>query len=168
MKKLIMAATLAVSTFLALPLHAGTGSYIIPVTGKTSKGTTVTGTFTVKQFQSVSDKLNAIGTLTLNNVGTATVAWPVTASNPKSSSSEQTDPAAAGASCPVLNLVLGPLHVNLLGLVIDLNQVNLNITAIPGAGNLLGNLLCDIANLLNGSGALSDLINELNQLLSSL
>ena len=68
----------------------------------------------------------------------------------------------------MLNLVLGPLHVDLLGLVINLNQVNLNITAIPGAGNLLGNLLCDIANLLNPPGALSDLVTALNQLLASL
>jgi len=27
----------------------------------------------------------------------------------------------------------------------------LNINAVSGPGNLLGNLLCDVANLLNGS-----------------
>ena len=68
---------------------------------------------------------------------------------------------AATASCGILNLTLGPLHLNVLGLVIDLNQVNLNITAVPGAGNLLGNLLCDVANLLNGGGALSTLLNQI-------
>ena len=35
---------------------------------------------------------------------------------------------AALATCDVLNLVLGPLHLDLLGLVVDLNQVVLNIT----------------------------------------
>src|SRR5438105_7388569 len=38
---------------------------------------------------------------------------------------------AAGPTCPVLNLVLGPLHLNLLGLIVDLNQVHLTITADP-------------------------------------
>ena len=56
--------------------------------------------------------------------------------------------ANAVAGCQILNLVLGPLNLNLLGLVVTLNQVHLNITAVPGAGNLLGNLLCAVANLL--------------------
>jgi hypothetical protein len=53
--------------------------------------------------------------------------------------------AAAGPTCPVLNLVLGPLHLNLLGLVVDLNQVHLNITAEP-TGGVLGSLFCGLAN----------------------
>lgn len=39
----------------------------------------------------------------------------------------------------VLHLVLGPLHLNLLGLIADLNKVDLDLTAIPGT--LLGNIL---------------------------
>ena len=47
------------------------------------------------------------------------------------------------ASCNILNLVLGPLDLNLLGLRIQLNRVVLDITGEPGPGNLLGNLpLC--------------------------
>ena len=46
--------------------------------------------------------------------------------------------------CNVLNLTLGPLDLNLLGLRVQLNQVVLNITAIPGGG-LLGDLLCGLA-----------------------
>jgi hypothetical protein len=53
--------------------------------------------------------------------------------------------AAAGPTCPVLNLVLGPLHLTLLGLVVDLNQVHLTITAEP-AGGVLGSLFCGLAN----------------------
>jgi len=45
----------------------------------------------------------------------------------------------------VLNLLLGPLHLNLLGLVVDLSQVHLTITAEP-AGGILGNLFCGLAN----------------------
>jgi hypothetical protein len=50
-----------------------------------------------------------------------------------------------GATCNVLDLVLGPLHVNLLGLLVDLNRVHLTITATPGGG-ILGNLFCGLAN----------------------
>lgn len=49
------------------------------------------------------------------------------------------------AACPVLNLVLGPLNLNLLGLVVDLNQVNLTITATPGGG-ALGDLFCSLSH----------------------
>jgi hypothetical protein len=45
-----------------------------------------------------------------------------------------------------------------------------NLTAVPGAGNLLGNLLCSASNLLNGGiGAnLSAIVNLLNQILAAL
>lgn len=56
----------------------------------------------------------------------------------------------AGASCPILNLSLGPINLDLLGLNVDTSPICLDITAVPGSGALLGNLLCGIANLLNG------------------
>jgi hypothetical protein len=52
--------------------------------------------------------------------------------------------AQAGATCPVLDLVLGPLHLDLLGLVVDLNQVHLTVTATQGGG-ILGNLFCSLS-----------------------
>lgn len=58
--------------------------------------------------------------------------------------------AAADAACPILNLSLGPIHLDLLGLNVDTSPICLDVTAVPGSGALLGNLLCGIANLLNG------------------
>jgi len=55
-----------------------------------------------------------------------------------------------GATCPILNLSLGPINLDLLGLNVDTSPICLDITAVPGSGALLGNLLCGIANLLNG------------------
>jgi hypothetical protein len=52
---------------------------------------------------------------------------------------------APPGTCPILNLVLGPLHLNLLGLVVDLNQVHLEIVAEPNGG-VLGSLFCGLAN----------------------
>jgi hypothetical protein len=44
--------------------------------------------------------------------------------------------------CQVLHLVLGPVHLDLLGLVVDLNKIVLDVTAIPGT--LLGNIFCQL------------------------
>ena len=48
-------------------------------------------------------------------------------------------------TCSVLDHVLGPLNVNLLGLIVDLKRVHLVITANP-AGGVLGSLFCGLAN----------------------
>jgi len=53
--------------------------------------------------------------------------------------------AAQAPTCEVLDLVLGPLNLNLLGLVVQLNRVHLSITAIRGGG-LLGDLFCGLAS----------------------
>ena len=72
-------------------------------------------------------------------------------------------------SCSVLDLLLQPLHLDLLGAVVDLDEVDLDITAVPGAGNLLGNLLCSVAGLLDSGGLLSGLTGGLaDQLLGTL
>ena len=74
----------------------------------------------------------------------------------------------SAASCDVLNLVLGPLDLNLLGLEVHLNQVVLDIVATSGAGNLLGNLLCAVAGLLDGGALLGQIAGLLNQILAIL
>ena len=87
-------------------------------------------------------------------------------------------------TCEVLNLILGPLHLDLLGLNVDLygrnkqSPVRVTITALPGHG-LLGDVLCAVAggaditslaalqNVLRGLGVSitdADLQNVLNQL----
>jgi hypothetical protein len=75
------------------------------------------------------------------------------------------------ATCPFLHLTLGPLDLNLLGLKVHLDRVVLDLTAISGPGNLLGNLLCALAGLLDGTGTLAQLnqlLAQLNQLLGLL
>ena len=74
----------------------------------------------------------------------------------------------ATGSCQILDLTLGPLDLNLLGLVVHLDTVHLNITAVPGAGNLLGNLLCAVTHLLDNGSALNGLVNQLNNILARL
>ena len=52
--------------------------------------------------------------------------------------------AQVGQVCTILDLVLGPLDLNLLGLMIHLDRVHLTITADPNGG-ILGSLLCSLA-----------------------
>jgi hypothetical protein len=171
------------------------GSVTVPVSGTVAPDinpqTTapVTGTFTIQRFVRSGNNVLAVGTVTasftepLTNVARTIVtqaAIPVdrAASGGQSATGAPADndadvavqgPAVAQqAVCDVLHLVLGPLDLNLLGLRVQLNQVVLDITAVPGAGNLLGNLLCAIVGLLDGPGPLAQLAALLNELLAIL
>lgn len=94
------------------------------------------------------------------------VTLPVKAPGAHISSATSAAVPAAAATCTILHLVLGPLDLNLLGLHVHLNRVVLDITAVSGAGNLLGNLLCAVAHLLdNTSPSLLDVL-RLSSLLS--
>jgi hypothetical protein len=151
----------ALAAFVAPAAHAAspaTGAISAPINGTTAGGVPVVGQFNVTSFRVVDGALTAVGTFTgtVDGVQTST---PATAA------------VTATGSCRILDLTLSPLHLDLLGLVVDLNQVHLTITAQSGPGNLLGNLLCAVANLLNGSGsgtALTQIANLLNQILARL
>jgi len=151
---------------------AATSLSHIPVSGTSHNGKKFTGHYDVTQFVTRNGKTYAVGTLTGKvggrHISRSNVAIPA-------SVQQSTVPGmakSAAVTCPILHLVLGSLNLNLLGLNVSLNQVVLDITAVPGAGNLLGNLLCSVSNLLNGtgtsglsSGELSGLLNIVNQLL---
>jgi hypothetical protein len=102
--------------------------------------------------------VNQAGTLVLNGTFTDTVGNVTNFS---------TNILAATGSCQILDLTLGPLDLNLLGLMVHLDTVHLNITAQSGPGNLLGNLLCGVAHLLDSNGT-NGLVNILNRLLGGL
>jgi hypothetical protein len=91
-----------------------------------------------------------------------------TRTEPTASHTAASAPPAAQLSCEILRLSIGAINLDLLGLVVSLNPVLLVITAVPGAGNLLGNLLCAIVGLLDGIGTLAQIVNLLNQLLAIL
>ena len=148
--------------------HGSPNLTAIPVSGTIPGGGTFTGTANITDFAVQNGQLVANGTLTgtlLNSVGgvigsvtNAPISLPVTTAN-------------GPGSCQILDLTLGPLDLNLLGLVVHLDVVHLNITAQQGPGNLLGNLLCAVAHLLDGNGsanALQQLVNRLNQIVAGL
>lgn len=151
---------------LAGPHEPNSNPLIVPVA---APGGAFTGTFTLSSFAIQNGQLVANGILSgVDGNGVshlATVTAPVSTSGASSTAS----PAAAAAvvSCPILHLVLGPINLNVLGLTVSTNQIVLDITAVPGAGNLLGNLLCDVANLLNSSPT-NTLVGLLNQIVGIL
>jgi hypothetical protein len=114
-----------------------------------------TGTFNLTRFANIGGVVNAIGTL----VGTLT-----TPTGPVSIVRTIAIPVATQATtatCDVLHLELGPLDLNLLGLVVHLNQIVLDIDAQAGPGNLLGNLLCSVAGLLDRPNGLAQVLNAI-------
>ena len=64
---------------------------------------------------------------------------------------------ANGTPCAILDLSLGPIDLNLLGLRVQTSPICLEITAYEGGG-LLGDLLCSVANLLQGGLPLGDVL----------
>lgn len=51
--------------------------------------------------------------------------------------------------CPILELVIEPIFLDLLGLQLNTETIEIDLTAVAGQGNLLGNLLCAVAGLLD-------------------
>ena len=102
-----------------------------PVTGTLADATgAVAGTFDVQNFIAENGTLQAVGTFTgtvtdasgHSTQGTQQLALPV-------------DLAQSAGSCQILDLVLGPVDLDLLGLRVHLDTVHLNITAQSGPGN---------------------------------
>ncbi len=138
----------------------------LPITGTATNAlgqvVNFAGDFNLNRVVYQNGALSAVGTLTgtlTNTVTGATqavnqlVTLPIT---------------QATGSCQILHLELGPLDLNLLGLMVHLDKVVLDITAQSGPGNLLGNLLCAVAHLLDGNASSNAIANLFNRLLGLL
>jgi len=147
---------------------------VVPITGTAAGVGKVAGDFAISRFAIQNGELVAIGALTAtvtdatgSVIRTIVTSAAMPVANAGGAAAAPITNFAIG-SCDILTLVLGPLHLDLLGLQIDLNQVVLEITAQAGAGNLLGNLLCAITGLLDAGSFGQQLVNLLNQLIGLL
>lgn len=144
--------------------------------GVAKNGKQFKGHYAIQRFVAQNHKAYAVGTLTgtLNghDVTRQNVMMPA-----KLKGSSAKGAQAAATSCTVLHLQLGPIDLNLLGLRVQLFggtnpakplPVTLLITAVPGNGNLLGNLLCGLTGALNKPGILSGLNSHASQLAATL
>lgn len=181
----LAAVAVLVGSLVAVPTSAlaqggnnpNTNRLDVPITGVVQNVGTIAGTFKISKFAIQDGALVALGQLNGTITDTAggvrtvvtTIAWPVASGgSAEAAAGASCDVASAARDCDILNLVLGPLHLDLLGLVVDLNQVVLTITGTTGAGDLLGNLLCAITGLLDAGSLGQQVVNLLNQLVGVL
>ena len=130
-----------------------------PITGTTAAGDPLAGTLSITRFAVQNGQIVALGTISQVSVAGLPVAGSQAVTLPL---------ITIAATCPILHLELGPLDLELLGLVVHLDQIVLDITAVSGPGNLLGNLLCAVAGLLDGGGPLIAITMLLNRILAIL
>jgi hypothetical protein len=152
-----VAGTTAAGTQSAARLTAGlpvSGTCTNEVTGQIG---TFTGTLAITNFAYENGVLVAEGLLS----GTCSVGGSIT------DVPVQIPVDIPRATCRILLLELGPIHLDLLGLVVDVSPITVLITAVAGPGNLLGNLLCAVAGLLD-QDPLQLLDNVLNAILNLL
>lgn len=130
---------------------------------------TFTGSLTINRFGLKGGDIVSSGTLygTFDIIGGATETGI-------ESFSGVTTALSSDDGCTILTLDLGPLDLELLGLRVQLSEIELDITGETGEGNLLGNLLCAVADLGSGSlggslgGLVQDVLGIVNRLLGSL
>jgi len=145
------------------PFEAMTG---IPISAH-DQGRNFKGTLDILRFEEQNGAIVAIASLTGKGTGNGGGNRPINqqvtvpVSVPASSAGLR-----AQAICQVLDLVLGPIDLNLLGLRLQVNQIHIQLTA-NSLGGLLGSLLCALTGPLSGLPLL-DLLNLLNQILAIL
>jgi len=127
-----------------LGLHVDLDKVVLTITANSKGG--VLGSLFCSLAHSRVKLLHAAGALTKiaqkSGLASNGLSFGVPVAKPSSASSSQSSPQVA-AACQVLDLILGPLHLNLLGLIVDLNKVHLSITADPNGG-VLGSLFCSL------------------------
>jgi hypothetical protein len=146
------------ATTLAFPGVAGAQTnsrVIVPVTGKLSDGGTFKGRIISPdvEYNSANDRLRISGIL----AGTATKANGATETVRKEFTTNLRVAQGQQQECDILTLDIGRIFLDLLGLQVDIAPISIDVTAVPGAGNLLGNLLCAVAGLLDPNSALAPL-----------
>jgi hypothetical protein len=154
-------------------------SQVIPMSGTSTNGKKqFTGTYTIERFISKGGKLYSVGTakgkVGSKKVTKDNVRLPAKVANASGTAQASQvpplplPPLPPGNACSILSLDLGPINLNLLGLVVRTNQIQLRIDAVQGPGNLLGNLLCGITGILNPGTLANTPLGQLTQILNAL
>jgi hypothetical protein len=153
---------------------------VVPISGTSTNGKKqMTGTYSIERFVEKGGKLYSVGTVkgkvgskkvTKNNVRlpAAVANASQAAGTAHAAQVPPLPPLPPGNACSILSLDLGPINLNLLGLVVRTNQIQLRIDAVQGPGNLLGNLLCGITGLLDPNALANTPLGQLAQILNAL
>src|SRR5215469_10262407 len=97
----------------AIPVSALAAPLTTAVTGTSSQGQAFVGQFTPTAFTEINGALMATGTLTGTlggqNIGSPTISIPVSQ--------------ISRSTCQILRLTLGPIDLNLLGLLVHVDRI---------------------------------------------
>jgi hypothetical protein len=167
----------------------------LPVTGMFRGGGTFTGTASINGFVQDGNEIVAVGFVSgtlsrgAHSLGTAVVGqvrWPVRVrsgglgfaadrsmgpATPVRIAWHGHQPAprfllVQAENCPVLNVSLGAITVDLLGAQVALSPVTLDLTGVSGTP--LGDLVCSVSDLLGNVAAVVNLLNSILGLLTGL
>ena len=146
------------------------GSLQVPIAGSATSGAAFAGTLSILRFEARGNQVVAVGIVrgTVAGVGTALageVALPVTVgpasqATPASNALMMQQPGAQQqATCTALNLSVGAVNLNLLGLTVATQPISIDISGDSSAP--VGNLVCTILDTLNNVVGLVGLLNQL-------
>lgn len=122
-----------------LGLHVDLSKVILTVTADPNGGTLG------KLFCSLSGKTAAASTSTARSLTSAAHRSGLSTRGIAFGTPTRQLQSIGPGPCSIVDLLLGPLHLDVLGLIVDLNQIHLQITADPNEAPL-GSLLCSITN----------------------
>jgi hypothetical protein len=172
------------------------GVLTMPAAGTFAAGGQFTGTISINRFERRGNDIIAIGmvsgvlsraSLALGTAVAGEVAWPVRvgtgglslvngpASAPGRLLRATWSPDRQGdarlirvqaENCPVLNIALGPITVDLLGALVSLSPVTLDLAGVVGTP--LGDLVCAASDLLGNVAAIVNLLNSILGLVTGL
>jgi hypothetical protein len=132
----------------------------VPIDGTVSTGGTFQGTYDIERFLARQGQIFAEGTLQ------GIITQPGGVTRQVQPTSVELPVTFGQSSCQILEVRLGAVTVDLLGLQVTLSLVTLTVEAQQGQGNLLGNLLCAIANLFDARS--QAIVNMLDRILGAL
>ena len=144
----------------------------VKLTGQTQSGRRFSGTYAIQRFTRArsgryAGRLVSVGTVTGRMSGRRVTKRNVVMPAQLTSAATAAQLPPLPNACTILNLSIQPINLNLLGLVVRTNRIDLRIDAQRGPGNLLGNLLCAITGILDPqSAATSQLAAALNAILA--
>ena len=164
--------------------------------GTTSAGGTFSGTLSLQGFTNSGSNIFAVGivagtvmdasgrpvgtllngpvqaAVTVSQGTSARLAPSQLTVRPAVATEQQTRPrllvAQAPSTCGVLNLSLGAITVNALGLTVTTSPITLDISGQSGGTNVLGTLVCQILQTLTNVTGLLGLLNSLLGVLGGL
>jgi hypothetical protein len=150
----------------------------------------VTGSFSIRRFaRTTDDGVAAVGTLTLSITDPTSsaaraivteLAMPISRPGDRAISgaadaqtqplrpASLASPSATTQQCETLSLLLGSLRLDVAGNPVQLNETSLEILVMPGTGERLRNVLCEVSGLINGSARPVEIVRKLNTLLDTI